>query len=68
MLKFARRERVEGFVSRNADELTENIFKEMHKSGDLGFYLECIDGRFEIPKTVDIDAPRKLTRDDGEQI
>jgi type III restriction enzyme len=68
LLKFPLRERVEGFVRRNTDELTETIFKKLHKSGDLCFYLECIEGRFEIPRSLDVDAPRKLTHDDGEQI
>ena len=68
LLKFPLRERLEGFVRRNTDELTEAIFKQMHKSGELCFYLECIEGRFEIPRSLDVDAPRKLTHDDGEQI
>ena len=68
LLKFPLRERVDGFVRRNTDQLTEQVFKQLHRSGDLCFYLECIDGRFEIPRSLDIDAPRKLTHDDGEQI
>jgi len=68
LLKFSLRERVEGFVCRNTDELTADIFKELHKAGDLCFYLECIEGRFEIPRNLDVDAPRKLTHEDGEQI
>jgi len=68
LLKFALRERIQGFIHRNTDELTEARFKKMHRSGKLCFYLECIEGRFEIPRSLDIDAPRKLTHDDGEQV
>lgn len=68
LLKFPLREKIEGFVRRNTDELTETIFKKMHKSGDICFYLECREGRFEIPRSLDVDAPRMLTRDDGAQI
>jgi len=68
LLKFPLRERIEGFIRRNTDEITEANFNKMCKSGELCFYLECIEGRFEIPRCLDIDAPRKLTHDDGEQV
>ena len=57
-----------GFIARNTDELTEDIFKKLHTTGNLCFFLECIEGRFEIPRTLDVDAPKKLTHEDGEQI
>jgi type III restriction enzyme len=67
LLKFALRERIEGFVQRHTDETTERIFKNMHQTGEICFYLRCVEGRFEIPRSLDVDTPR-LNRDDGEQI
>ena len=68
LLKFPLREKIEGFIRRNTDEITESRFRKMYRSGDICFYLECIEGRFEIPGSLDIDSPRKLTHDDGEQV
>jgi type III restriction enzyme len=68
LLKFPLRERIDGFIRRNTDEITEQTFKRMHKAGEVCFYLECVEGRFEIPRCLDIDAPRRLNRDDGEPV
>lgn len=68
LLKFPLRERIEGFIRRNTDEMTESIFKRMHHKGEICFYLKCVEGRFEIPRFLDVDAPRRLNHDDGEPI
>ncbi|MBI4661695.1 MAG: DEAD/DEAH box helicase family protein [Verrucomicrobia bacterium] len=68
LLKFPLRERIDGFIRRNTDEITEQLFKKMHKAGEICFYLECVEGRFEIPRCLDIDAPRRLNHDDGEPV
>lgn len=68
LVKFPLRERIEGFIHRCTDETTERVFKKMYSTGHICFYLECVEGRFEIPRCLDIDAPRKLNRDDGEPL
>lgn len=54
LIKFPLREHVEGFVERHTDALTKAAFEDLHAKKRLSFYLECIEGRFEVPSEVEI--------------
>jgi type III restriction enzyme len=75
LLKFALLDRIgsasgdkPGFVQRETDRLTENEFYRIHKAKRLGFFLECIEGRFEIPAEVRQRGTRKLRHDNDEEV
>ncbi len=54
LVKFPVREKIEGFIQRHTDKMTEAVFYRLHKSRRLCFYLECMEGRFEIPREVEL--------------
>ncbi len=63
-VKFALREKVEGFLHREIDVQTEKAFKGLFDEGRLCFYLECVEGRFELPPSVQIRPTRLLHHED----
>jgi type III restriction enzyme len=66
LVKFVVREKAAGFIGRETDRLTEEIFKALFLTKKLTFYLECIKCRFEIPQSVEVRATRPLAHDDGD--
>jgi type III restriction enzyme len=68
-VKFAVRERIEGFIQRHTDALTKAAFEGLHAKKRLSFFLECIEGRFEIPPEIEIrqTSARRLRHPDNDE-
>ena len=68
LVKFEVRERIVGLIERGTDRQTQEAFEALFNNKRLRFYLECVEGRFEIPPKIDIRGPKRLIRDDNEPI
>jgi type III restriction enzyme len=69
LVKFLLREKIFGFIERETDLRTHNVFDTLFKTKKLCFYLERVETRFEIPPKIQIHKKtRRLVRDDGDQI
>ena len=68
MVKFEVRERIVGLIERGTDRQTQEAFEALFKIKRLAFYLECVEGRFEIPPKIEIRGTKKLIHDDHEPI
>jgi type III restriction enzyme len=64
LMRFQLLERIAAFTQEETDLQTEAIFRRLCVSGDVFFYLECMDCIFEIPPTVDRRRVRPLMRGD----
>ncbi len=69
LVKFPLRERIDGFIQRHADALTKAAFEELHAKKRLSFYLECVEGRFEIPSEIELrrTSLRRLRHADNDE-
>src|SRR5262249_23699696 len=68
LVKFEVREKVVGLIERGTDVQTQEAFEDLYKNKRLGFYLESVDGRFEIPTKIDIRSTKRLIHNDNEPI
>jgi type III restriction enzyme len=68
LVKFEVREKIVGLIERGTDRQTQEAFETLFKNKRLGFYLECVEGRFEIPPKIEIRGTKKLIHDDNEAI
>ena len=68
LVKFGVREKVVGLIERGTDRQTQEAFETLFKNKRLGFYLECVEGRFEIPLKIDIRGTKRLIHDDHELV
>ena len=68
LAKFVVRNRVENFIQDELDRQTEAAFVDLHERGDLRFYLECRECRFEIPNSIQVRSTRPLTHEDGSSV
>ena len=68
LIKTVLRDKIARFIQEQVDKQTEAVFRELFNEGQIVFYLECAECRFQIPETVTIKATKKMVRDDGEQI
>jgi type III restriction enzyme len=68
LVKFEVHEKVVGLIERGTDVQTQEAFEELFKNKRLGFYLECVEGRFEIPPKIDIRGTKRLIHNDNEPI
>ena len=68
LVKFEVREKVVGLIERGTDRQTQEAFEALFKNRRLGFYLQCVEGRFEIPPKIDIRGTKKLIHDDHEPV
>jgi len=68
LVKFLLRDKIAGLVERETDRQTQAAFEDLFQNRRLCFYLECMEGRFEIPQKVPIHATRKLVHDDNEPV
>lgn len=57
--------RIRGLVQRETDFQTEEAFREMHRRGDVLFYLHCVRCRFEIPARIELRSTAQLNRENG---
>ncbi|MDE2058619.1 MAG: DEAD/DEAH box helicase family protein, partial [candidate division NC10 bacterium] len=68
LVKFEVREKIDGLIQRGTDRQTQEAFEALFKNKRLGFYLECVEGRFEIPPKIEIRGAKKLIHDDHEPV
>ncbi len=68
LVKFEVREKIIGLIQRGTDRQTQEAFEALFKNKRLGFYLECVEGRFEIPPKIEIRGAKKLIHDDHEPV
>jgi len=68
LVKFVVRDKVHAFVEEQLDRQTEAAFVSLYEGGNLVFYLECTECRFEIPPSITLRTTRPLTHDDGRPI
>ncbi|MBU0719063.1 MAG: hypothetical protein KJ749_12500, partial [Planctomycetes bacterium] len=50
------------------DRLTQEAFKRLHERGQLCFYLDCVEGRFEIPGEVTVRVTKRLRHDNDDDV
>lgn len=60
LARFALREQIAGLVEQETDRLTELVFRQLYEQGTLCFFLECTEGRFEVPYEVQIRSTQRL--------
>jgi hypothetical protein len=68
LVKFEIREKIVGLIERGTDRQTQEAFETLFNNKRLRFYLECVEGRFEIPPKIDIRGTKRLIHDDNEPI
>jgi len=68
LVKFEVREKIAGLIERETDRQTHQAFENLFKSKRFGFYLECVEGRFEIPPKIEVRGAKKLIHDDNEAV
>jgi len=68
LVKFPARDKIVGLVERETDRQTQEAFEQLHKDGRLCFYLDCVEGRFEIPRRIPVRTTRKLVRDTNDPV
>lgn len=68
LVKLSLRTRIEGFVREQTDRLTEAAFRKLHAGKRLCFYLDCVEGRFEIPSEVSVRATKRLRDDNDDDV
>ena len=68
LVKFEVREKIVGLIERGTDRQTQEAFETLFKNKRLAFYLECVEGRFEIPPKIEIRGTKKLIHDDHEPV
>lgn len=68
LVKFEAREKTVGLIERGTDRQTQEAFETLFNNKRLGFYLECVEGRFEIPPKIDIRGTKRLIHDDNEPV
>ena len=65
LVKGILREKIAGFIQHQTDFATERRFRQLHKSGKLLFYLQCVQGRFELPAEVTVMSMPSLQHNNG---
>ena len=68
LVKFAIRGKLVGLIQDGTDRQTKATFEALFANKQLGFYLECVEGRFEIPQKIDLRGTKKLVHDDNEAV
>ena len=68
LIKGILQEKIGGFIQHQTDCATERVFRKLHRDGKLLFYLQCVEGRFELPQEVSLLGMRRLQHDNGEDL
>jgi type III restriction enzyme len=68
LIKFEVREKIIGLIERGTDRQTQDAFEALFKTKRLAFYLEFVEGRFEIPPKIEIRGTKRLIHDDHEPV
>ncbi|HEX3890397.1 MAG TPA: hypothetical protein VHX90_06045, partial [Verrucomicrobiae bacterium] len=64
LVKFTLRNKCREFIERETDRLAEAAFDEIFEKGELCFYLECVECRFEIPPSIEVRRTKPLMHGD----
>lgn len=67
-MKFLVRDKIAGLIEHETDRQTQEAFEKLFDTGRLCFYLECMEGRFEIPQRIPLRTTRKLVHDDNDPV
>ena len=67
-MKFAIQGKLAGLIQHETDRQTQATFEALFANKQLGFYLECVEGRFEIPQEIELRGTKKLVHDDNEAV
>ena len=68
LVKFTLRNKCREFIERETDRLAEAAFDQMFEKGELCFYLECVECRFEIPPSIEVRRTEPLRHDDWKDV
>jgi type III restriction enzyme len=68
LVKFTLRNKCREFIERETERLAEAAFDRMFEKGQLCFYLECVECRFEIPPSIEVRRTKPLMHEDYTQI
>ena len=68
LVRFTLRNKLREFIEAETDRLAERAFNALHTSGQLCFYLECVQCRFEIPSVVEIRRTEPLRHNDWKDV
>ena len=68
LVKFTLRNKCRDFIERETDRLAEAAFDRMFEKGELCFYLECVECRFEIPPSIEVRRTEPLRHDDWKDV
>jgi type III restriction enzyme len=68
LVKFTLRNKCREFIERETDRLAEAAFDRMIEKGELCFYLECVECRFEMPPSIEVRRTRPLVHGDYSQV
>lgn len=67
-VRFEVLERLRGFIQSEVDKQTQHAFQELFREGDLRFYLECVQCRFDLPPEIELRSTRALVHADNAPI
>ncbi len=68
LVKFTLRNKCRDFIERETDRLAEEAFDRMFEKGQLCFYLECVECRFQIPSSIEIRTVGRLRHNDDSEV
>lgn len=68
LIKGLLQQKIGGFIERETDRVTEDVFKTLHRQKKLAFYLHTVEGRFEIPQEVSVRVTKKLRRANDDDV
>jgi type III restriction enzyme len=68
LVKFTLRNKCREFIEAETDRLAEAAFERMFDKGELCFYLECVQCRFEIPSSVEVRTVGRLRHADDTDV
>jgi type III restriction enzyme len=68
LVKFTLRNKCREFIETETDRLAEAAFDRMFEKGELCFYLECVECRFEIPSSIEIRSVGRLRHADDSEV
>ena len=68
LVKFTLRNKCREFIEAETDRLAEAAFARMFENGQLCFYLECVECRFEIPSSIEIRSVGRLRHADDRDV
>ncbi|MDO8588992.1 MAG: DEAD/DEAH box helicase family protein [Armatimonadota bacterium] len=68
LVKTTLRDRIRSFTETSRDKRTEAEFKRLFDEGRIGFFMACVQCRFQIPPSVEIKAVQALVHGNNDQI